>query len=65
MIGSLPEGQSIFDYIQSNVGDVNERRRLMSLARQREGLKVDMDLLRQNFRSINVTDSIDESLRLP
>jgi hypothetical protein len=65
MIGSLPEGQSIFDYIQANVGDVNERRRLMSLARQREGLKVDMDLLRQNFEPISVSESIDESLRLP
>ena len=65
MLDNLPAGQNIFDYIQQNVEDADERRRLIALARRREGIRVDMDLLRQNFRPISVSESIDSSLELP
>lgn len=65
IIDNLPAGQNIFDYIQQNVEDAEERRRLTALARRREGIRVDMEEMRQRFVPVSQSTTIDESLRLP
>ena len=65
MLDNLPAGQNIFDYIQQNVEDAEERRRLTALARRREGIRVDMEEMRQRFVPVSQSTTIDESLRLP
>lgn len=65
MFQNLPEGQTIFEYIQETVEDADERRRLTALARQREGIRVSMDDLRSRFRPVRVSETINPELEIP
>lgn len=65
MFQNLPEGQTIFEYIQNTVEDADERRRLTALARQREGIRVSMDDLRSRFRPVRVSETINPELEIP